>query len=284
MISCSELNVILVQLVRTAQICRMSSGHCADANRPQSFLAMSSLVSTILAAIAIIAFHKLGLNSIPAGPYGIIFSLCVGSFAFMTVALVSRDADAIRLWQHYRTVPPMYIFRVLGFEFSNKILIWLLALQVILITLNTFFADRYFLHSCSSPAPRLRRSLPSAASSPATSIEPTTSSSSPPYPGVGYSVRSKHTGSLSPSTSSSLASSSHWSATAPHPAESTESSPVKSASPARGEPPSRAPRSPVSGVSSRDVWGREPRGGVRRRWGVRDRPSLVGHGRRWGSG
>ncbi|CAD6584234.1 MAG: hypothetical protein TREMPRED_003776 [Tremellales sp. Tagirdzhanova-0007] len=78
---------------------------------PQSFILISSLLSTLLCSIAIIVFHKLGLKSIPAGPYGVIFSLA---------------------WQHYRTVPSLYSFHILGLELSNRLFMWIFCLQLFL--------------------------------------------------------------------------------------------------------------------------------------------------------
>nr|XP_019042865.1 hypothetical protein I302_08574 [Kwoniella bestiolae CBS 10118]OCF21795.1 hypothetical protein I302_08574 [Kwoniella bestiolae CBS 10118] len=76
-----------------------------------SFILVSSLLSTFIASIAILIGHKFGLNSIPAGPYGIIFSL---------------------VWQQYRIFPSLYHFRVLGIEFSSKAFNWILAVQLLL--------------------------------------------------------------------------------------------------------------------------------------------------------
>nr|XP_019013389.1 uncharacterized protein I206_01455 [Kwoniella pini CBS 10737]OCF52170.1 hypothetical protein I206_01455 [Kwoniella pini CBS 10737] len=76
-----------------------------------SFILVSSLLSTFIASISIILGHRIGLNSIPAGPYGIIFSL---------------------IWQQYRMFPSLYHFKVLGIEFSSKAFNWVLALQLFL--------------------------------------------------------------------------------------------------------------------------------------------------------
>ena len=35
-----------------------------------------------------------------------------------------------RLWQHYRTVPALYLFKLFGLELSSKAFNWILALQV----------------------------------------------------------------------------------------------------------------------------------------------------------
>ncbi|WWD01561.1 hypothetical protein V866_008506 [Kwoniella sp. B9012] len=76
-----------------------------------SFILVSSLLSTFIASISIVLGYKFGLNSIPAGPYGIIFSL---------------------LWQQYRIFPSLYHFRVFGIEFSSKVFNWILAAQLLL--------------------------------------------------------------------------------------------------------------------------------------------------------
>ncbi|WWC85345.1 uncharacterized protein L201_000208 [Kwoniella dendrophila CBS 6074] len=76
-----------------------------------SFILVSSLLSTFLASTAIVLGYTFGLNSIPSGPYGIIFSL---------------------LWQQYRIFPSLYHFKVLGIEFSSKAFNWILASQLII--------------------------------------------------------------------------------------------------------------------------------------------------------
>ncbi|KAL1411231.1 hypothetical protein Q8F55_002182 [Vanrija albida] len=76
-----------------------------------SFIVVSTILSTFISATCIVFFHRFGLNAIPAGPYGIIFSI---------------------LWQYFRTVPNLYSFRLLGIEFSYKIFTWILAAQLVL--------------------------------------------------------------------------------------------------------------------------------------------------------
>ncbi|WWD15788.1 hypothetical protein CI109_100212 [Kwoniella shandongensis] len=76
-----------------------------------SSVLVSSLLSTFIASFTIILCYAFGLNAIPAGPYGIIFSL---------------------LWQQYRTVPSFYHFRLFGIDVSNKAFTWILALQLVL--------------------------------------------------------------------------------------------------------------------------------------------------------
>ncbi|ORY22757.1 hypothetical protein BCR39DRAFT_550848 [Naematelia encephala] len=76
-----------------------------------SFILLSSLLSTFICFVGIVVLHKFGVSAVPAGPYGVIFSL---------------------LWQQYRTIPSLYAFRLFGIEFSSKIFSWLFALQLFL--------------------------------------------------------------------------------------------------------------------------------------------------------
>nr|XP_018263995.1 uncharacterized protein I303_03873 [Kwoniella dejecticola CBS 10117]OBR86153.1 hypothetical protein I303_03873 [Kwoniella dejecticola CBS 10117] len=107
-----------------------------------SFVLVSSLVSTLLASIVIILGHRFGLNSIPAGPYGIIFSL---------------------LWQQYRIFPSLYHFKLLGIEVSSKAFNWILALQLlvsnppssILISLIGLFTGYIYRTDTLFPIPSL---------------------------------------------------------------------------------------------------------------------------------
>ncbi|KAK1924713.1 hypothetical protein DB88DRAFT_509787 [Papiliotrema laurentii] len=76
-----------------------------------AFVLISSVVSNIFSLAGIILLGPFGVNAIPAGPYGVIFSL---------------------LWQYYRTVPSLYEFKVFGIEMSSRIFIWLYASQLVL--------------------------------------------------------------------------------------------------------------------------------------------------------
>ncbi|KAL7422189.1 hypothetical protein Q5752_002835 [Cryptotrichosporon argae] len=76
-----------------------------------TFALISTIISTALSFVAIVLLHPFGLNAIPAGPYGLLFSL---------------------VWQWHRTVPSLYAFRVAGVEFSSKSYIWLLVAQLAL--------------------------------------------------------------------------------------------------------------------------------------------------------
>jgi len=75
----------------------------------QSFALISTLVSTILEFVSLILFNRFGLNRIPSGPIALIFSI---------------------LYQHARLVPSIYHFRVFGVTMSNKVFMYILALQV----------------------------------------------------------------------------------------------------------------------------------------------------------
>lgn len=55
------------------------------------------------------AFHRLGINSIPAGPLSILFSI---------------------LYQYYRLVPSAYTFQIFALRVTNKSFLYVLALQV----------------------------------------------------------------------------------------------------------------------------------------------------------
>ncbi|RXK35291.1 hypothetical protein M231_07462 [Tremella mesenterica] len=74
-----------------------------------SFVLVSTVISVLFSLAVILVFHKLGLNSVPAGPYGLIFSL---------------------LWQNYRTVPTLYQFHVFGLNLSSNAMTYILASQL----------------------------------------------------------------------------------------------------------------------------------------------------------
>ncbi|KAI0307060.1 hypothetical protein B0F90DRAFT_513769 [Multifurca ochricompacta] len=76
-----------------------------------SFLVVSMLLVTTLELLSLLALHRVGpsFNVIPSGPFGLAFSL---------------------LYQYFSLVPTTYQFRVLGATFSNKIFLYILALQL----------------------------------------------------------------------------------------------------------------------------------------------------------
>ncbi|KAA1466556.1 hypothetical protein DENSPDRAFT_831407 [Dentipellis sp. KUC8613] len=76
-----------------------------------SFALMTTLVSTILEFLSLLAFQRLGFNFIPAGPTTFIFSL---------------------LYQYSRLVPSAYGFRVFGVIVNDKIFSYVLAFQLAL--------------------------------------------------------------------------------------------------------------------------------------------------------
>ncbi|KAF9579610.1 hypothetical protein BGW38_004064 [Lunasporangiospora selenospora] len=75
-----------------------------------SFLFVSGVICTLLNIAVLVTGSTIGLNVLPAGPYGIIFSA---------------------LYQFYRLVPMIYEFKVFGVAFSNKVYMYLIGLQLI---------------------------------------------------------------------------------------------------------------------------------------------------------
>jgi len=74
-----------------------------------SFAFISFLLSTLLEFVALILFHRVGLNHIAMGPSTFIFSL---------------------LYQYYRIVPAAYGYRIFGLSLSNKSTSYFLAFQL----------------------------------------------------------------------------------------------------------------------------------------------------------
>ncbi|KAI0053710.1 hypothetical protein FA95DRAFT_1552211 [Auriscalpium vulgare] len=74
-----------------------------------SYLVISTVLSTALELVTLLAFHQLGFNSIPAGPTALVFSL---------------------LYQYTRIVPVIYHFRIFGVTLSNNVFFYVLALQL----------------------------------------------------------------------------------------------------------------------------------------------------------
>lgn len=77
---------------------------------PQSFAVVSSLFGTALETVALALGHTLGLEYLPAGPYTLVFSI---------------------LYNFDKTVPASYIFKLFGFSFTSKSLLYLLSLQLV---------------------------------------------------------------------------------------------------------------------------------------------------------
>ncbi|KAF8532147.1 hypothetical protein JB92DRAFT_2689663 [Gautieria morchelliformis] len=74
-----------------------------------SFITVSALVSSTLSFMTLLAFHRLDINYLPAGPTSILFSI---------------------LYQFYRLVPSAYTFQIFALKVSNKSFLYILALQV----------------------------------------------------------------------------------------------------------------------------------------------------------
>lgn len=76
-----------------------------------SFLVVSTLLVTALELLSLLALHRLGpsLNVIPSGPVGLAFSL---------------------VYQYFIFVPATYHFRVFGVTLSNKLFLYILALEL----------------------------------------------------------------------------------------------------------------------------------------------------------
>jgi len=74
-----------------------------------SFIAVSTLVATISEFGSLLLLNNLGLNTIPASPIALVFSI---------------------LYQFSRIVPSIYHFRIFGIAFNNKSFTYLLATQL----------------------------------------------------------------------------------------------------------------------------------------------------------
>jgi len=72
---------------------------------------VTSALSTVFQIIVLIVGSKFGVSRISSGPYALIFA---------SLLAYSRD------------IPTLYRFRILGFSFSDKSLIYLLGLQLLL--------------------------------------------------------------------------------------------------------------------------------------------------------
>lgn len=70
---------------------------------------MAAILCTFLNIAVLVSGSALGLNILPAGPYGIIFA---------------------SLYQFYVLIPVMYEFKVFGIAFTDKIFMYVLGGQV----------------------------------------------------------------------------------------------------------------------------------------------------------
>ncbi|KAF8659125.1 hypothetical protein AX16_001895 [Volvariella volvacea WC 439] len=74
-----------------------------------SFAIVTLLLVTILEFLALLLFHRLGLNYIALGPAGLLFAI---------------------LHQYHRIVPSIYHYRIFGLPLTNKSFTYVLALQL----------------------------------------------------------------------------------------------------------------------------------------------------------
>ncbi|KAG0083239.1 hypothetical protein BGZ92_010945 [Podila epicladia] len=80
------------------------------AGKYAAFLFVSAILCTFLNIAVLVSGSALGLNVLPAGPYGIIFAC---------------------LYQFYTLIPVIYEFKVFGIAFSDKIFMYVLGGQMI---------------------------------------------------------------------------------------------------------------------------------------------------------
>jgi len=74
-----------------------------------SFVVVATLASSLLSFLSLLLFHRLGLNYIPAGPIALLFSI---------------------LYQYLRIVPSTYRFSIFSLQVTNKIFMYILAVQL----------------------------------------------------------------------------------------------------------------------------------------------------------
>ncbi|KAG2174797.1 hypothetical protein INT43_005859 [Umbelopsis isabellina] len=76
-----------------------------------AFIAISWVLSTLLEIGALVMLSKLGLRSIPAGPFAILFAM---------------------LYQYHRIIPSTYKFKIFGATLSDKMYIYVIATHLML--------------------------------------------------------------------------------------------------------------------------------------------------------
>ncbi|KAF4575236.1 hypothetical protein EYR40_005028 [Pleurotus pulmonarius] len=103
----SDLFLALLVLYSTGVVIERRFGSIKFA----SFILTSLFVSTILEFVALILFHRVGLNHIPSGPSALVFNI---------------------LYQYSRSVPFVYQFRIFGIPLNNKSFTYVLASQLAL--------------------------------------------------------------------------------------------------------------------------------------------------------
>lgn len=104
---------------------RVSSPHALN---EQSFSVVTSLLSTLFVFTSLLAFNRLGLNYIPAGPTSLIIRLVFIGQSIIR-SLIYLGIFSI-MYQYYRTIPTAYTFRISKLDLSNKIFRYVLAFQV----------------------------------------------------------------------------------------------------------------------------------------------------------
>ena len=70
---------------------------------------MSAITCTLLNVAILVTGAAVGLNVLPAGPYGVIFA---------------------SLYQYYTLIPITYEFKIFGVAFTDKVFMYILAAQV----------------------------------------------------------------------------------------------------------------------------------------------------------
>ncbi|KAG0307536.1 hypothetical protein BGZ98_000063 [Dissophora globulifera] len=76
-----------------------------------SFLFVSAILCTFLNIAVLVTGNALGLNTLPSGPYGVIFAA---------------------VYQFYTLIPVMYEFKIFGVAFSDKVFMYVIAAQLML--------------------------------------------------------------------------------------------------------------------------------------------------------
>ncbi|RCH94857.1 hypothetical protein CU097_008831 [Rhizopus azygosporus] len=107
-----------------------------------AFLFITTIISTILEVVMLIVGGRIGLKSIPSGPYAIIFAI---------------------LYQYYRVIPVTYRFRIFGIVMTDKLFLTDVAniKQWRFPTSVQFLASRFILpFFTSSPNPRSSATVP----------------------------------------------------------------------------------------------------------------------------
>ncbi|KAJ1977407.1 hypothetical protein H4R34_003590 [Dimargaris verticillata] len=95
--------------------CRVIERHYGSA-KFAAFVLLTSVTAKLLELGFLVSGNSIGLNSLPPGPYGLIFAT---------------------LYQFYRIIPSTYKFRILGVSLTDKSYMYLLALQFLALNYPT---------------------------------------------------------------------------------------------------------------------------------------------------